>query len=126
MTLVVTWHNLDVLHIFTIATQWVSTEIFPSIPLRPRWFREPVPIYLHMPTYIITKEYSPAAPGTTQGTIRHTKDGNWGEQVPGLGCRGERERSPCSSRAGGSQGTQMCASFPKWEGKDPAWDGFQG
>lgn len=36
----------------------------------------PVPIYLHIPTYIITKEYSPAAPGTTQGTIGHTEDGN--------------------------------------------------
>lgn len=56
-----------------------------------RLTHSPVPIYLHVPTYIITKNYSPAVPGTTQGTIGHTKDGNWGEQVPGSGCGGGEE-----------------------------------
>lgn len=93
------------------------------------WLPSPAPTYLHIPTRVITKRTAQLVQGPLGGTIGHK---GWRVESRCLdqaeGCLWpSQEQSPCGgSRARGSPATQSSAMFPQWEGKDPAWDGFQG
>lgn len=125
----VTWYDLDVLHIFTDSGRMVGKDgglcQQPSEAQMVLRAWNP-PQHPHTHSYLHHyQEDRPAGPGTTQGTTGYrrmaTRENRGLDQAEGSLCPPKS-----SSGASGSQATQPRASFPKWGGKDPAWDGFQG